>query len=116
VYIDEAHAQDVWPISSARCLFDGQPVIVKAPQTNQQRCRLANQFSAQYDISPTTTVLVDAIPGNHFQKHYSCWPFRFYVLLKDSDGVVRVRLKAQPRGASYDLADVRDVLMMHCLI
>jgi hypothetical protein len=33
VYVAEAHAQDEWPLRSARFSADGQPVVVDQPPT-----------------------------------------------------------------------------------
>ena len=56
---------------------------------------------------------MDPVEGskNPFLNAYSAWPFRFFVLIKEPDGAVRVRMKAMPRGASYSLADLRESLL-----
>ena len=57
-------------------------------------------------------VLVDPVQsGDPFERVYAAWPFRFFVLAKGADGKIRVRMKAQPSRASYNLADVREALL-----
>ena len=110
VYIREAHAKDVWPISSARFAHDGKPVQVDTPRSDHERCSLAAQFVRDYQVG--IPVLVDAVQGgDQFEREYAPWPIRYYVLVRDSVGVVRVSMKAQPQGAAYDLGAVRNHLL-----
>jgi len=109
-YITEAHAQDVWPISSSRFAHDGDAVLVSTPQTTAERCQLASNFARDYGLESWLPVVVDPIE-NPFEQSYAPWPIRFYVLSQGQDGVVKVALKLQPQGASYDLAEVRRFLM-----
>ena len=37
VYVAEAHAQDEWPLRSARFSADGQPVVIDQPKTLDAR-------------------------------------------------------------------------------
>jgi len=77
VYISEAHAQDVWPISSSRCHPSNQPVIIHKHQSNDDRVlaaeRLAKDFNLDWDI------WYDSYPDNMFEKTFSAWPGRFFV-------------------------------------
>lgn len=107
MYIKEAHAQDVWPISSARYSHDGQPVQIDAPKRDQERCQVAIDFKRNYGI--TMPMLVDPV-SDAFEKAYAPWPLRYYVLMYEG-GQVTVRFKAQPKEASYDLSQVRDFLL-----
>ena len=43
VYVAEAHAQDEWPLRSARFTADGQPVVVDQPRTLDARLGLARR-------------------------------------------------------------------------
>lgn len=65
VYITEAHAQNDWPISSARFTPDRQPVIVNQPCTSEQRIQLARDFVSKYAFR--VPMLVDPI-GNSFME------------------------------------------------
>ena len=49
--------------------------------------------------------------GDPFEAMYAPWPFRFYILQREADGVVRVAMKAQPYEASYNISDVRNFLL-----
>jgi len=59
VYIKEAHARDVWPISSSRYAHDGKEVQIDAPKCDEERCRLASNFKVDYKVS--FRVLVDPV-------------------------------------------------------
>jgi len=110
VYIKEAHASDVWPISSSRHSCDGKPVQVYAPKSNEERCSLATEWVKNYDLS-WLPVHVDPVGTDPFEKGYAPWPIRFYVLLKADDGTVRIVCKLKPQGAAYDLAEIRNFLL-----
>lgn len=112
VYIKEAHARDVWSISSARFAHDSKPVQVDAPRNDEERCALASKFARDYGLSSNLPVLVDSVEeADPFERAYAPWPIRFYVLLRDGSGDVKVHMKAQPHAAAYDLADVRECLL-----
>ncbi|KAL4440384.1 hypothetical protein ABPG75_003385 [Micractinium tetrahymenae] len=103
VYITEAHAQDEWPISSARYTPDRQPVLLSQPQSTEERAAAAARFVEQYGFQ--APMLVDPI-DNPFDAAFAPWPLRFYILHRS-----RLRYKAQPRDCSYDLSELRDRLM-----
>jgi len=110
VYISEAHAADTWPISSSRFAFDGKEVHVATPLDDAQRCDLAARFAEDYGIEGWATTYVDCVEDNPFRAMYAAWPIRFYVLMRDAEQHVKVELKLQPKGAAYDLAEVREFL------
>ncbi len=56
VYVAEAHAQDEWPLRSARFSADGQPVVVDQPKTLDARLGLARRFKADYGIESPLVV------------------------------------------------------------
>ena len=112
VYVQEAHASDVWPISSSRYSHNGQPVDIKAPTRDEERCRLASLFARDYGLE-AVSVLVDPVEAhNPFEHSYAPWPFRLYVLAHHCETAMVV-FKAQPQDASYDLSQVRAVLLRH---
>jgi len=60
-------------------------------------------------------MLVDSVEeGDPFEREYAPWPIRFYVLMRDEDGDVRVKLKGMPHGATYDVSEVRSFLLEVC--
>lgn len=111
VYCAEAHASDVWPISSGR-YHDNEPVSITAPRTNEERCSIAAQFKERYKLSGLLPILVDPI-DDRFERAYAVWPLRFFVLQQGTEGV-RVVFKAMPKDASYDIKALRDFLIEHC--
>jgi hypothetical protein len=91
VYIQEAHAVDEWPISEA-------PRDFRQHQCIEERVAAARTF--QQDFPLPLDWLVDDM-SNSFNSTYASWPFRFWVLKKDS-----VLFKPTPKNASYDLTEL----------
>lgn len=102
VYIAEAHASDVWPINSERCLGPGNSV--RTPRTLDERRAVARRFVDALHLE-SMPVLVDGM-DDAFLESYAAWPIRLY-------GVARGRLEriAEPHGATFDLAPFRDWLL-----
>jgi len=69
VYISEAHAQDEWPL--------GRKVCVNQHKTLEERLAVAKAFQKDYNFQ--IPILVDTI-DNNFDKLYSSWPERFYII------------------------------------
>ena len=106
VYIAEAHAEDEWPIRSARYNADRGPVRVRQPRRRADRVGLAQQFAADFGIRPPMQLAVDCPElGDAFEAAYAPWPLRFYVVEQAT-----FQLIAQPQGCSYDLAVLADWL------
>ena len=99
VYIQEAHASDRWPISSAR-YNDGVVVDVKAHTTLRDRVAAARALVASRGVE--LPVACDAM-DDAFLRGYSPWPFRFYVLAPG----MKVAYKAMPRDCTYSVAELR---------
>jgi hypothetical protein len=80
VYIEEAHAQDEWPISSARLSRTGAPVVYRQHTTQGERLRACGDFVRDYGLDTAhVTVATDLIGSNPFQTTYAAWPIRWYV-------------------------------------
>lgn len=110
VYIAEAHACDVWPITSGR-FHDNEPVMIEAPKSDAERCAVATRFKERYQLSQRLPVLVDPV-ANPFEEAYAVWPFRFYILQRPAaGGSPEVVFKAMPKDASYDITEARDFLL-----
>ena len=77
VYISEAHAQDVWPISSARCHPSGKPVIINKHQSNDDRVNAAMKLVKDFQLD--WHVWYDSYPAQLFENTFSAWPARFFV-------------------------------------
>jgi hypothetical protein len=106
VYILEAHAQDQWPISSARFTPDGNPIIYNQPKTNEERLTVAKDFVNAFNFR--IPIVIDDIT-NPFEEVYACWPLRFYII---KDGILVY--KAQPKNCTYDLGELYDHIVKHC--
>ena len=103
VYIQEAHAQDEWPISSARFTNDGVPVCVPQPKSIEERVAVAKLFQSKYNFR--LPMLVDTM-SNDFDAVFAPWPLRFYILQR---GVLVY--KSQPHKCSYDVAELRNRIL-----
>ena len=119
VYTAEAHAQDEWPVASARYNGNRGIVRVRQPKTVIARCKLARQFVEDFKIQMPCAIDPPLPPrgkggndketfvpeGDLFMKHFAPWPLRFFVVEKDSTAdVLRLTYKASPSGATYDPA------------
>jgi len=97
VYICEAHASDEWPVGAT---------ISRAtqPKTIKDRLQLALQFKSEKRL--TLPLFIDTT-DNQFQKEYSAWPFRYYVIQGN-----RLFFKAEPDVISlrYDISELFDIL------
>jgi len=81
VYVAEAHAEDEWPISSARYNAGRGPVRVTQPTTGAERRALAQRFQRDFDPAGDVfdDVLVDDVEaGDEFERAFAPWPFRFF--------------------------------------
>jgi hypothetical protein len=71
IYINEAHAVDVWPIG----LSAG--TINYSHKTIQDRATCASKFINTFDFSIPT--YLDSM-SNEFDETFGVWPFRYYVI------------------------------------
>jgi hypothetical protein len=74
VYIEEAHAADEWPISSARYAPNGEPVNIPQHTRRCERLRLARRL--QVDFALPQTMPVAAVPLYPFRPHVA--PLRLH--------------------------------------
>jgi hypothetical protein len=97
VYVEEAHAQDEWPI--------GHPDHIKQPRTTAERIAVARKFVENY--SYRIPVVID-VPesGNLFEQLYAPWPIRFYVIKKRKMAFI-----AQPDNCTFSLARLRTAIL-----
>lgn len=118
VYIAEAHACDEWPIHSARCTFDRQPVEILQPRTLSSRLEIARSFMKNYGFvegglrllvdNPEPCVLVGpecypiTVEGNSFERVFAPWPLRFYVI-----GEGRLRYISQPEEGRFSVEELK---------
>lgn len=109
VYILEAHAEDEWPISSARYSPNGQPVRFNQHKTLEERIEAARKFQQDFDYR--VQMCVDPIE-NPFEKAYAPWPIRFFIVEKEVNSTdAKVSFVAFPRKAAYDISVLRRWLL-----
>ena len=102
IYISEAHAQDEWPISSARCSPTGQVINIKAHKTLSDRVQAAKNFQELYQLK--WQVVVAPMDGS-FEQLWRPWPIGIYYLKNQ-----QVKYKAESKASSFDLLGLQQVL------
>merc|ERR1712080_295998 len=102
VYTLEAHASDEWPISSGRFNPGGRAVQIKQHTTLGERIRAARAFQSAYGLP--LPIAIDSM-SNEFERFYSTWPFRFYVIAEG-----KIIHQAQPEECTYDPKIIQDLL------
>ncbi len=123
IYIEEAHAQDEWPIRSAKATVDGLPILYNKAISLDDRLAAANDFARDYKVDSSVVNLVVDDIGNAFQDLYASWPIRWFVLTASSSssssisgaagaGGTAVTLNhiGQPEGAAFDFRILRQIL------
>lgn len=104
VYILEAHAQDEWPISSARCSPTEKAIKYNQTHTIEDRLIVARDFIVDFNFP--MPVVLDTPDENLFDKYYASWPVRIYIL----DENFRLTYKAQPSETMLDMKEFIDHL------
>ena len=104
VYIEEAHAEDEWPVRSAR-YNDGVPVRVNQPRTLSDRLAIATEFVSRFKLMNLPTLVDDPEKGNLFSSAFAPWPIRFYVVHKG-----KMCFIANPVNCEYSIRELRDAI------
>jgi hypothetical protein len=104
VYILEAHAQDEWPICSARWSPTEMPIKYNQTRTVEERLAVAKDFIRDFDFQIPT--VIDKPEENLFEKLYAPWPIRIYIIDKDH----RLTYKAEPSETMLELRELTDHL------
>lgn len=98
VYINEAHAVDVWPIG------ESAGTLNYSHKTIQDRLQCANKFKTAFDF-PITTYLDNM--SNDVQNVLASWPFRYFLINFDqSVGAYVFDKIGQPDDAEFNLTEV----------
>ena len=104
VYILEAHAQDEWPICSARWSPTEKPIQYNQTRTIEERLLVAKDFVR--DFALPMSMVIDKPEENLFEKIYAPWPVRIYVI----DREYRLTYKAQPSETMLELKELTEHL------
>jgi len=104
VYILEAHAQDEWPICSARWCPTKMPIKYNQTHTIEERLAVAKDFIRDFDFQ--MPMVVDKPDENLFEKLYAPWPVRIYVIDKEH----RLTYKAEPSETMLELKELTEHL------
>ena len=93
VYIEEAHASDVWQMS----INVKEKVVFATPNSYEERTAVAN--TCVKDLGIEFPALIDDF-SNSVEKAYTGWPDRLYVV--DRDGRIASKSKPGPYGFRPD--------------
>jgi thiol-disulfide isomerase/thioredoxin len=99
VYIEEAHARDVWPLKSNA----KEKIDYATHQNPGERVQVANTCASKMQIE--FPMLVDDM-NDSVDRAYSAWPTRLYVV--DRDG--RIAFKGQPGPFGFKADALRQAL------
>ena len=113
IYIEEAHAQDEWPIRSATQTVDGKPILYNKAIVLDDRLIAAQDFKRDYNVDSSKCNLVVDHIDNGFQNLYASWPIRWYVLSASSglaDAKVTLNHIGQPDNAAFDFRVLKRIL------
>jgi len=113
IYIEEAHAQNEWPIRSATQTVDGKPILYNKAVVLDDRLAAAQDFKRDYKVDPMKCNLVVDHIDNGFQNVYASWPIRWYVLTSSSslaDSKVTLIHIGQPDNAAFDFQVLKRIL------
>ena len=95
IYINEAHATDVWPIGeSAGTLNESHKNI-----GDRQVC--ANKFINEFDFK-IPTYLDNEV--NQIQNEFASWPFRWFLLTYEFEDVFKFQKIGEPKTGEFDLS------------
>lgn len=106
VYVQEAHAQNEWPISSSRANGGRGVVAIDQPQSLKERCAVATRFCDDFHFK--LPMMVDSM-HNDFDRAYAPWPIRMYVLHRG-----KVTFIAHPELGRFDATLLRVALLEQC--
>lgn len=98
VYINEAHAVDIWPIGLSAGTLNYSHKIIE----DRQNCAI--KFSNTFDFNIDT--YLDNM-NNDIQNVFSCWPFRYFIIeYKNDENVFRFKKIGEPNDSEFDLTQV----------
>ena len=106
VYIEEAHATDEWPISSAR-YNNGQVCSIKQPKTNPERYDIVRKFKENFNVQMPIAFDSPEL-NNPFEQNYAPWPLRLFVIRND-----KIDFVASPQDCTYDISKLSEYLETH---
>ena len=96
IYINEAHAVDVWPIGLSAGTLN------YSHKTIEDRAKCANKFIDSFDFKIPT--YLDSI-DNTFDIEFSVWPFRYYIIeYKDSNYIFKHI--GNPIDSEFDITEI----------
>lgn len=134
VYIEEAHAADEWPISSARSAPRGVPVALRVHRSDDEREAAARALLEDFDVPLSVLCATDSLqrgwacasaedvaweaggakaaassaaaPVVSFENAYAAWPLRWLIVEEGKGGGAWVCTRVgRPVGPAFLLED-----------
>ncbi len=100
IYINEAHAMDVWPIGLSAGTINYSHKKIE----DRQLCAI--KFKTEHKFKITT--YLDNM-ANDIQNIFASWPFRYFVINYDAQNDAYIFTKiGEPENAEFDLTKVFD--------
>lgn len=100
IYINEAHAIDVWPIgaSSGACNMSHKKI--------EDRIGCAGKFIKEFDVNvEAVATYVDSM-SNSYETEFAAWPFRYHV----ARGKKLIKIGV-PDDSEFDIPELFEFLM-----
>lgn len=99
IYISEAHANDVWNIGQSAGDTCNAPLCI------EDRIHSIKNMKKKYGL--TFDVYADNMENN-FEKEYSPWPFRYYVVKNNK--FLKI---GEPDDSQFDICDLIEYINIH---
>jgi hypothetical protein len=102
VYITEAHPADVWPIGMSAGTINYQHKNI------EDRSKCAYKFRDEYEFN-SIPIYLDNMKSD-YENMYSCWPFRYHVIVDGTEGDFVMSLVPSPIDSEFDMSELFDHL------
>mmetsp|Transcript_23586 Transcript_23586/g.20649 ORF Transcript_23586/g.20649 Transcript_23586/m.20649 type:complete len:132 (+) Transcript_23586:39-434(+) len=102
IYIQEAHANDEWPIRTKKELRINQ-------HTNIAEKVKAAKFMQEY-TGWKIPLFVDGIDGDNFENRFHAWPFRVFAM--DSKNRLIWMMEPQPNDGLFDFKQIEQQIQL----
>mmetsp|Transcript_26980 Transcript_26980/g.53121 ORF Transcript_26980/g.53121 Transcript_26980/m.53121 type:complete len:136 (-) Transcript_26980:525-932(-) len=110
VYVDEAHAQDEWPVGAH---LNSLPNVEKQCKTTSERVKVVQDLMMPFLKTNAPSLLpdpsdpnacrwlLDAPEDSFFEKLYAPWPLRFWIVHKG-----RLAYIAEPTNGQFSVEEL----------
>lgn len=110
MYVQEAHATDLWPIRSSRANGSRGPVNIPSHQDDDERATVATRFVNDFGMR-NFRLFIDTLPDEEFEKAYAPWPVRVFCF----DGQ-KLSYISEPHNAEVPIWEVQGWMLERNLL